>query len=104
MWDFIDDAVSAVTGGLSAAADWTTQNPGAANLLGGALMAGGSYIENRENISNQKEMQQREWDRRDLYGGATTGDATQFGVTETLATNGPLTGNGVLANMKKRAV
>jgi hypothetical protein len=49
-------------------------------------------------------MQQREWDRRDLYGGATTGDATQFGVTETLATNGPLTGNGVLANMKKRAV
>ena len=109
MGDWMDSAVDTVTGifsgagdALGSAADWTNQNPGAANLLGGALMAGGSYLENRETIKNQKEMQEREWARRDLYGGAIGGEATNYGVTETLATNGPLTGNGLLANMKKQ--
>ena len=111
MGDWFDSAVDTVTGifsdagdALGSAANWTNQNPGAANLLGGALMAGGSYLENRETIKNNKEMQDREWARRDLYGGPTSGNTTQYGVTETLATNGPLTGNGLLANMKKQQV
>ena len=111
MGDWFDSAVDTVTGifsgagdALGSAVDWTTNNPGAANLLGGALMAGGSYLENRETIKNQKEMQEREWARRDLYGGAIGGEATNYGVTETLATDGPLTGNGLLANMKKQQV
>ena len=88
MGDWFDSAVDTVTGifsgagdALGSAADWTTNNPGAANLLGGALMAGGSYLENRETIKNQKEMQEREWARRDLYGGAIGGEATQYHVT-----------------------
>lgn len=111
MFDWFDSAVDTITGifsgagdALGSAANWTTQNPGATNLLGGALMAGGSYLENRETIKNQKEMQDREWARRDLYGGPTSGNTTQYGVTETLATDGPLTGNGLLANMKKQQV
>ena len=49
-------------------------------------------------------MQDREWARRDKFGGAIGGEATQYYVTPTLAGVGPLTGNGVLANMKKQAV
>ena len=111
MWDWFDSAVDTVTGifsgagdALGSAANWTTQNPGAANLLGGALMAGGSYLENRDTIKHEKEMQDREWARRDKFGGAIGGEATNYGVTETLATDGPLTGNGLLANMKKQQV
>ena len=107
--DWIDKTIKFVTGVGSGAVDmvgsaasWMGDNPGAANLIGGALMAGGSYLENRDTIKNQKEMQEREWARRDLYGGAIGGEATNYGVTETLATNGPLTGNGLLANMKKQ--
>ena len=111
MGDWMDSAVDAVTGffggagdALGSAANWMGDNPGAANLLGGALMAGGSYLENRDTIKNAKEMQDREWAHRDLYGGAIGGEATQYYVTPTLAGVGPLTGNGVLANMKNQQV
>ena len=110
MWG-LDDVINLVTGVASGAGDvlgsaasWMGDNPGAANLIGGALMAGGSYLENRDTIKNEKEMQDREWARRDKFGGAIGGEATRYGVTETLATNGPLTGNGLLANMKKQQV
>ena len=111
MGDFLDmliDGVTSVASGagdaVGSAANWMGNNPGAANLIGGALMAGGSYLENRDTIKNAKEMQDREWARRDKFGGAIGGEATNYGVTETLATNGPLTGNGLLANMKKQQV
>ena len=111
MGDWFDSAVDTVTGifsgagdAIGSAANWTNNNPGAANLIGGALMAGGSYLENRDTIKNQKEMQDREWARRDKFGGAIGGEATQYYVTPTLAGVGPLTGNGVLANMKNQQV
>lgn len=110
MWG-VDDVINLVTNiasgagdAVGSAASWMGNNPGAANLIGGALMAGGSYLENRDTIKNEKEMQDREWARRDKFGGAIGGEATRYGVTETLATNGPLTGNGLLANMKKQQV
>ena len=100
--DWADAGLETVLGGLGDAGNWLQQNPGAAQLIGGAMVATGSYYANREQIKAQKELQDREWDHRDLYGGATSGNTTQYGVTDTLATSGPLTGNGLLAGLKKK--
>ena len=61
MGDWIDMLVDTGTSIMSGAGDvvgsaanWMGNNPGAANLIGGALMAGGSYLENRDTIKNQK--------------------------------------------------
>ena len=48
--DYADDAASAVLGGISTAGNWMQANPGAATLLGSALVAGGSYLENRDTL------------------------------------------------------
>ena len=63
--DYADDAVKFITGGLSSAGSWMQSNPGAATLLGSALIAGGSYQENREAQKNQRNMQQDLWGRED---------------------------------------
>ncbi|SIR40221.1 hypothetical protein SAMN05880558_11333 [Aeromonas sp. RU39B] len=106
--DFADKAASTVLGGLSTAGSWAQSNPGAASLLGSALVAGGSYMENRETLKEQKKQKQDEWDRQDtLYNAPITATPAEFKVSTGLTGNsdmignGVLAGNGLLATMKK---
>ena len=108
--DMADQAVDAVLGGLSSAGDWMQKSPGAATLLGSALVAGGSYLENREAQKNQRNMQQDLWGREDQLrqenGLPANLTPVEFQVTPGLAGDGMATGgvltNGVLANIKKQ--
>lgn len=108
--DYADDAVKFITGGLSSAGSWMQSNPGAATLLGSALVAGGSYLENREAQKNQRNMQRDLWGREDQLrqenGLPANLTPVEFQVTPGLAGDGMATGgvltNGVLANIKKQ--
>lgn len=108
--DMADQAVDAVLGGISSAGSWMQSNPGAATLLGSALVAGGSYLENREAQKNQRNMQRDLWGREDQLrqenGLPANLTPVEFQVTPGLAGDGMSTGgvltNGVLANIKKQ--
>ncbi|ELY1973179.1 hypothetical protein SL040_004659 [Aeromonas salmonicida] len=108
--DYADDAVKFITGGLSTAGEWMQKNPGAATLLGSALVAGGSYLENREAQKNQRNMQKDIWGREDQLrqenGLPANLTPVEFQVTPGLAGDGMSTGgaltSGLLANIKKQ--
>ncbi|QWL69413.1 hypothetical protein HQ397_04215 [Aeromonas hydrophila] len=103
--DFADQAVSSVLGGLSTAGSWMQNNPGAATLLGSALVAGGSYMENRDALKEQRKLRDEEWQRQDTVFGAPMVKPMEFQVTPGLAGDAMVQGgsltNGVLANIKK---
>lgn len=103
--DFADSAVSSVLGGISSAGTWMQDNPGAATLLGSALVAGGSYMENRDALKEQRRMRDEEWNRQDTVYGAPVVTPIEYQVTPGLAgdrmTQGGTLTNGVLANIKK---
>ncbi|MGT9149849.1 hypothetical protein [Aeromonas hydrophila] len=109
--DMADKAIDAVLGGLEGAGDWMQKSPGAATLLGSALVAGGSYLENREAQKNQRNMQQDLWGREDQLrqenGLPANLTPVEFQVStpglagDGMAAGGVLT-NGVLANIKKQ--
>lgn len=103
--DFADSAVSSVLGGISSAGTWMQNNPGAATLLGSALVAGGSYMENRDALKEQRKLRDEDWNRQDTVYGAPVVTPMEFQVTPGLAGDGMTQGgaltNGVLANIKK---
>ena len=106
--DAADNAVSSVLGGLSNAGSWMQSNPGAATLLGSALVAGGSYMENRETQKTQKRMRDDEWSREDRIrdeNGVPQLTPIEYQVTPGLAGDGMTMGgsltNGLLANIQK---
>lgn len=103
--DFADQAVSSVLGGISSAGSWMQNNPGAATLLGSALVAGGSYMENRDALKEQRKLRDEEWNRQDTVFGAPMVSPMEFQVTPGLAGDAMVQGgsltNGVLANIKK---
>ena len=106
--DAADGAVSSVLGGLSSAGAWMQNNPGAATLLGSALVAGGSYMENRETQKTQKRMRDDEWAREDRIrdeNGVPQLTPIEYQVTPGLAGDGMTMGgsltNGLLANIQK---
>lgn len=106
--DAADNAVSSVLGGLSSAGSWMQSNPGAATLLGSALVAGGSYMENRETQKTQKRMRDDEWAREDRIrdeNGVPQLTPIEYQVTPGLAGDGMTMGgsltNGLLANIQK---
>lgn len=103
--DFADSAVSSVLGGISSAGTWMQNNPGAATLLGSALVAGGSYMENRDALKEQRKLRDEDWSRQDTVYGAPVVTPMEFKVTPGLAgdsmTQGGALTNGVLANIKK---
>lgn len=103
--DFADSAVSSVLGGISSAGTWMQNNPGAATLLGSALVAGGSYMENRDALKEQRKLRDEEWNRQDTVYGAPVVTPIEYQVTPGLAgdsmTQGGTLTNGVLANIKK---
>lgn len=106
--DAADSAVSSVLGGLSSAGSWMQSNPGAATLLGSALVAGGSYLENRETQKTQKQMRDDEWARDDRIrgeNGVPNLTPIEYQVTPGLAGDGMTMGgsltNGLLANIQK---
>ena len=103
--DFADSAVSSVLGGISSAGTWMQNNPGAATLLGSALVAGGSYMENRDALKEQRKLRDEEWNRQDTVYGAPVVTPMEFQVTPGLAGDGMTQGgaltSGVLANIKK---
>lgn len=106
--DAADNAVSSVLGGLSSAGAWMQSNPGAATLLGSALVAGGSYMENRETQKTQKRMRDDEWAREDRIrdeNGVPQLTPIEYQVTPGLAGDGMTMGgsltNGLLANIQK---
>ena len=103
--DFADSAVSSVLGGISSAGTWMQNNPGAATLLGSALVAGGSYMENRDALKEQRKLRDEGWNRQDTVYGAPVVTPMEFQVTPGLAGDGMTQGgtltNGVLANIKK---
>ncbi|HDN9016726.1 TPA: hypothetical protein P2I01_003630 [Aeromonas salmonicida] len=101
--DYADQAFSTVLGGVGEAGQWMQSNPGAATLLGSALVAGGSYMENRDALNQQRQMRDEEWDRRDQYAMPVT-DGMDFAVTPGELgpmEEGPLT-NGLLAGIKNK--
>lgn len=109
--DFADKAVSSVVGGINSVGSWAQKNPGGASLLGSVLVAGGSYMENRNNIKAQEKAQQKEWDRQDsLYNAPINTTPLNFQVSTGLTGNsdmlgnGALTGNGVLSNLRNKGV
>lgn len=103
--DFADSAVSSVLGGISSAGSWMQNNPGAATLLGSALVAGGSYMENRDALKEQRKLRDEDWNRQDTVYGAPVVTPIEYQVTPGLAGDGMTQGgaltNGVLANIKK---
>lgn len=106
--DAADNAVSSVLGGLSSAGSWMQSNHGAATLLGSALVAGGSYMENRETQKTQKRMRDDEWAREDRIrdeNGVPQLTPIEYQVTPGLAGDGMTMGgsltNGLLANIQK---
>lgn len=103
--DFADSAVSSVLNGIKGAGTWMQDNPGAATLLGSALVAGGSYMENRDALKEQRRMRDEEWNRQDTVYGAPVVTPIEYQVTPGLAgdrmTQGGTLTNGVLANIKK---
>lgn len=106
--DYADDAVKFITGGLSEAGKWMQDNPGAATLLGSAMVAGGSYMENRETQKTQKRMRDDEWAREDRIrdeNGVPQLTPIEYQVTPGLAGDGMTMGgsltNGLLANIQK---
>lgn len=106
--DAADNAVSSVLGGLSSAGSWMQSNQGAATLLGSALVAGGSYMENRETQKTQKRMRDDEWSREDRIrdeNGVPQLTPIEYQVTPGLAGDGMTMGgsltNGLLANIQK---
>ena len=106
--DAADNAVSSVLGGLSSSGAWMQSNPGAATLLGSALVAGGSYMENRETQKTQKRMRDDEWAREDRIrdeNGVPQLTPIEYQVTPGLAGDGMTMGgsltNGLLANIQK---
>ena len=101
--DFADGAASAVLGGISTAGTWMQANPGAATLLGSALVAGGSYLENRDTLKNQREDRDAEWKHKDQYAMPVSA-GLDFSVTPGEVggmQDGVLT-NGLLAGMSKQ--
>ena len=103
--DFADSAVSSVLGGISSTGSWMQNNPGAATLLGSALVAGGSYMENRDALKEQRKLRDEDWNRQDAVYGAPVVTPIEYQVTPGLAgdsmTQGGALTNGVLANIKK---
>jgi hypothetical protein len=106
--DYADDAVGAVLGGLSSAGSWMQSNPGAATLLGSALVAGGSYLENRDALKEQRKLRDDEWGREDKIrdeNGVPNLTPIEYQVTPGLAGDGMTQGgaltNGLLANIQK---
>ena len=106
--DFADSAVSSVLNGVKEAGKWMQDSPGAATLLGSALVAGGSYMENRETQKTQKRMRDDEWAREDRIrdeNGVPQLTPIEYQVTPGLAGDGMTTGgsltNGLLANIQK---
>ncbi|WP_439830445.1 hypothetical protein [Aeromonas caviae] len=99
--DYADKAV----GVLGEAGDWMQKSPGAATLLGSALVAGGSYFENREALKEQRKQRDEEWNRQDTVMGVADMPAVQLTVTPGLTgnrmTDGGVLANGVLANIQK---
>lgn len=101
--DFADGAASAVLGGISTAGNWMQASPGAATLLGSALVAGGSYLENRDTLKRQREDRDAEWKHKDEYAMPVT-EGLSFRVTPGEVggmQDGVLT-NGLLAGMSKQ--
>lgn len=101
--DFADGAASTVLGGISTAGTWMQANPGAATLLGSALVAGGSYLENRDTLKRQREDRDAEWKHKDEYAMPVT-EGLSFRVTPGEVSgmqDGVLT-NGLLAGMSKQ--
>ena len=106
--DFADSAVSSVLNGVKEAGKWMQDSPGAATLLGSALVAGGSYMENRETQKTQKRMRDDEWAREDRIrdeNGVPQLTPIEYQVTPGLAGDGMTMGgsltNGLLANIQK---
>ena len=106
--DFADSAVSSVLNGVKEAGNWMQDSPGAATLLGSALVAGGSYMENRETQKTQKRMRDDEWSREDRIrdeNGVPQLTPIEYQVTPGLAGDGMTMGgsltNGLLANIQK---
>lgn len=106
--DYADKAASTVLGGISAAGDWAQKSPGGAALIGSMLVAGGSYMENRNTLKEQKRQQESEWKRQDqLYNAPINVAPAEFNVSTGLTGssdmlgNGTLTGNGLIANLQK---
>lgn len=109
--DMADKAIDAVLGGLEGAGDWMQKSPGAATLLGSALVAGGSYLENREAQKNQRNMQKDIWGREDQLrqenGLPANLTPVEYQVStpglagDGMSTGGALT-SGLLANIKKQ--
>lgn len=107
--DFADSAVSSVLNGVKEAGTWMQDSPGAATLLGSALVAGGSYMENRETQKTQKRMRDDEWSREDRIrdeNGVPQLTPIEYQVTPGLAGDGMTMGgsltNGLLANIQKK--
>lgn len=101
--DYADDAAKAVLGGISTAGGWMQDNPAAATLLGSALVAGGSYLENRDTLKNQREDRDAEWKHKDKYAMPVSA-GLEFSVTPGEVggmQDGVLT-NGLLAGMSKQ--
>lgn len=101
--DYADGAASAVLGGIKTAGTWMQDNPGAATLLGSALVAGGSYLENRDTLKRQREDRDAEWKHKDEYAmPASAGlDFTVVPGEVSGMQDGVLT-NGLLAGMSKQ--
>lgn len=106
--DFADSAVSSVLNGLEAAGGWMQKSPGAATLLGSALVAGGSYLENRDAMKEQRKLRDDEWGREDKIrneNGVPNLTPVEYHVTPGLAGDGMTQGgaltNGLLANIQK---
>lgn len=101
--DYADEAFDFVVGGLGEAGNWMQDNPGAATMIGSALVAGGSYLENREALKAQKEAKADEWRERERHGMAVVAPLS-FNVTPGLTgnamTDGGVLSNGLLANIQ----
>lgn len=101
--DYADGAASAVLDGIETAGTWMQDHPAAATLLGSSLVAGGSYLENRDTLKRRREDRDAEWKHKDEYA-MPASDGLDFTVVPGEVSgmqDGVLT-NGLLAGMSKQ--